>query len=80
MEIAGGTIANTVKDVMNNLGTQSKEIQAKMKEISSMKGEDQQMALLKVNFAIGQYNAMLESVASLSSSLTESLKSIANKA
>lgn len=80
MEIGGGTIANTVKDVMNNLGTQSKEIQAKMKEISSMKGEDQQMALLKVNFAIGQYNAMLESVASLSSSLTESLKSIANKA
>ena len=80
MEIAGGTIADTVKQVMGNLGSQAQDIKAKMNEISSMKGEDQQMALLKVNFAIGQYNAMLESVASLSSSLTESLKSIAYKA
>ncbi|MCR5535929.1 MAG: hypothetical protein K6F05_00790 [Succinivibrio sp.] len=80
MEISGGTIANTIKNVMGNLGNQAKEIQAKMQDLSQRKGEDQQMALLKINFEIGQYNAMMQSVASLSSSLTESMKSIANKA
>ena len=80
MEIGGSNIANSVKDVMTNLKSQGSELRSDMQKISSMKAEDQQMAMIQLNYKLGQYNAMMEMSSSILSNLTDSLKSIANKA
>ena len=80
MEITGGALADAVNNAMMNMGTSSDSIKSKLTEISSenFKG-DRQMAMIQMNYEIGQYNAMLEATSNLSKSITDTLKSVAQK-
>ncbi|MBQ9274419.1 MAG: hypothetical protein IJ228_06345 [Succinivibrio sp.] len=80
MEITGGALADAVNNAMKNMGTSSDSIKSKLTEISSenFKG-DRQMAMIQMNYEIGQYNAMLEATSNLSKSITDTLKSVAQK-
>ncbi len=52
-----------------------KDLQARIDELSS-KGEINQKDLLEMQFAMGQYNAKLEAMSSVTKSLQEMLKSL----
>ena len=53
-------------------------LQAKMEEISSS-GTIDQGQLLEMQFAMGQYNAKLEAISSMTKSIQDMLKSLAQR-
>lgn len=53
-------------------------LQAKMDQISA-EGEIDQTELLELQFAMGQYNAKLETISSVAKSIQDMLKSLAQR-
>lgn len=70
-----GQTFNSMFDSVNNMGA---SLQKQMNDMSS-KGEINQTDLLKMQFAMGQYNAMIETLSSVTKSVTDSLKSLAQR-
>ena len=80
MEIAGSSFADMIKTGMDNMSEKAEQLKEKMANISSLDStEDQQAALLEMQFEMGQYNAVMELTANLVKSLSESIKSISQK-
>ena len=77
---SGGLNINELFDTcltnLNNVGVQ---LQEKMERISEMPQDQQQTAMLEMQFYIGQYNAILEMVSSVSKSLTDMMKTLAQR-
>ena len=80
MEISGSSFADMIKTGMDNMSEKAEQLKEKMANISSLDStEDQQSALLEMQFEMGQYNAVMELTANLVKSLSESIKSISQK-
>lgn len=80
MEISGSSFADMIKTSMDNMSEKAEQLKEKMANISSLDStEDQQAALLEMQFEMGQYNAVMELTANLVKSLSESIKSISQK-
>ena len=80
MEISGSSFADMIKTGMDNMAEKAEQLKEKMANISSLDStEDQQAALLEMQFEMGQYNAVMELTANLVKSLSESIKSISQK-
>ncbi|WP_294565870.1 EscF/YscF/HrpA family type III secretion system needle major subunit [Succinatimonas hippei] len=80
MEISGSSFADMIKTGMDNMSGKAEQLKEKMANISSLDStEDQQAALLEMQFEMGQYNAVMELTANLVKSLSESIKSISQK-
>ena len=80
MEISGSSFADMIKTGMENRAERAEKKKEKMANISSLDStEDQQAALLEMQFEMGQYNAVMELTANLVKSLSESIKSISQK-
>ena len=80
MEISGSSFADMIKTGMDNMSGKAEQKKKKMANISSLDStEDQQAALLEMQFEMGQYNAVMELTANLVKSLSESIKSISQK-
>ena len=69
---------NTCLGNLNELG---EDLQTAMTQMSSLKSTDDnyQTAMLQMQFYIGQYNAILEMVSSVSKSLTDMMKTLAQR-
>ena len=61
-----------------NIGAKGQDLQAQMKEISKG-GEIKQEDMLALQFQMGQYNALMESLSSVTKSMTDMLKSLAQR-
>ncbi len=80
MDISGGSMATSINNTLDNISKMGSDISSRMDEISQLtNSSDQQAAMIELNFQIGQYNAMMEMVSSLTKNLTDSIKSIAQK-
>ena len=80
MDISGGSMATSINNTLDNISKMGSNISSRMDEISQLtNSSDQQAAMIELNFQIGQYNAMMEMVSSLTKNLTDSIKSIAQK-
>ena len=80
MEISGSSFADMIKTGMDNMSEKAEQLKEIMANISSLDStEDQQAALLEMQFEMGQYNAVMELTANLVKSLSESIKSISQK-
>ena len=62
-----------------NVGKRGEALQARMNELLSQK-EVGPEEMMMVQFEMGQYNALMESLSSVTKSLTDSLKSLAQRA
>ena len=78
----GSTGGINVGQMFNNatqgLDADGKALMDKMNAISGS-GEIDQMQLLEMQFAMGQYNAKLETVSSITKSIQDMLKSLAQR-
>ena len=80
MEISGSSFADMIKTGMDSMSGKAEQLKEKMANISSLDStEEQQAALLEMQFEMGQYNAVMELTANLVKSLSESIKSISQK-
>ena len=76
---AGGIdVGQLFQNATQGLDKDGQALQAKMDAISSS-GEIDQMQLLEMQFAMGQYNAKLETVSSITKSIQDMLKSLAQR-
>lgn len=77
------SIELAVNSLMSKLGTYSQNFQGQIEEatqnITKEDGSIDQEALLKVQFQMGQYNALLELTSSIGKSVTDMLKTLAQR-
>lgn len=78
-QINGININNFFNDNMDAISDKGKALEQKMNEISNG-GEVGPEQMLALQFEMGQYNALLESISTVTKSLTDSMKSIAQRA
>lgn len=77
-DISGINVGQMFQNATQGLANDGKALQAKMDAISR-DGEIDQTQLLELQFAMGQYNAKLETVSSITKSIQDMLKSLAQR-
>ena len=75
----GMNITELVNSGIDHVGKRGEALQARMNELLSQE-EVGTEEMLMVQFEMGQYNALMESLSSVTKSLTDSLKSLAQRA
>lgn len=79
MEISSSGIGQAINAGLDTIEQRTKDIQSQMAEIRNMESADQNRAMMEMQFVIGQYNAMIESTSNMVKTLSDALKSIAQK-
>ena len=74
----GIDVGQMFQNATDGLAKDGAALQAKMDQISS-NGEIDQTQLLEMQFAMGQYNAKLETISSVTKSIQDMLKSLAQR-
>ena len=77
-EISGINMGTLFRSVTAGLEKDGQALQAKIDALGSKDSVDQK-DLLEMQFAMGQYNAKLEAVSSITKSLQDLLKSLAQR-
>ena len=75
----GVNISELFNSGIDNVGKRGEALQAKMNYLLSQ-DEISTEDMLVIQFEMGQYNALLESLSTVTKSLTDSLKSLAQRA
>jgi type III secretion protein F len=75
-----GNIGSFLNDAMSKIASKGDTFQTRMNEMTSKEGGISQEDMLQLQFEMGQYNALIESVSNITKSLTDTLKSLAQKA
>lgn len=78
-QISGININSLFSSSMDSIESRGAELQAQMEAIQNG-GEVGPEQMLALQFEMGQYNALIESVSTVTKSLTDSMKSIAQRA
>lgn len=79
MEINSSGLGQAINSGLDAISRRTNDIQNKMGEIANMDAADQNVAMMEMQFTIGQYNAMIESTSNMVKTLSDALKSIAQK-
>lgn len=64
---------------IDSIKQMNEQLQQKISDISSGNVTDQNAAMLEMQFQMGQYNAMIEMTSNITKSISDTLKSIAQK-
>ena len=75
---SGIDVGQMFQNATSGLAKDGAALQAKMDQISA-NGESDQTQLLELQFAMGQYNAKLETISSVTKSIQDMLKSLAQR-
>jgi type III secretion protein F len=75
-----GNIGQLFQNSVSQLSTKSDSLQTNMDTMMKSKDGLTQEDMLSLQFEMGQYTAMIESVSNVTKSLTDTLKSLAQKA
>ena len=74
-----GDIGGFLTNSLSSIGQKGETFQTRVKEMTAKEGGISQEDLLQLQFEMGQYNALIESVSNITKSLTDTLKSLAQK-
>jgi type III secretion protein F len=74
-----GNIGGFLNQAIEKLSDKGADFQTRIAEMSNKAEGISQEDMLNLQFEMGQYNAMIESVANVAKSLTDTLKSLAQK-
>jgi type III secretion protein F len=75
-----GNIGQLFQNSVSQLSSKSDTLQTNMDNMLKSKEGVSQEDMLSLQFEMGQYNAMIESISNVTKSLTDTLKSLAQKA
>ena len=76
----GLNVSDLMQTCCDNINDAGKTLSDKMKVLlDTQNGEISQTQMLQLQFEIGQYNAMLEMVSTVSKSLTDMMKTLAQR-
>ena len=77
--VGGLDLGSMFNNVSNSLKTDGENLQKQIDALSQNKGSLDQQDLLQMQFAMGQYNAKMEALSSITKSLQDMLKSLAQR-
>ena len=77
--VGGLDLGSMFNNVSSSLKTDGENLQKKIDSLSQNKGSLNQQDLLEMQFAMGQYNAKMEALSSITKSLQDMLKSLAQR-
>lgn len=80
VSMANDSMGSLIKDSIASLQKNTSDLKAQMADIRAGKYEDQNTALIQMQFALGQYNAMVEMTSNIPKNITDTAKSLAQKA
>jgi type III secretion protein F len=75
-----GNIGAFLSDSLTKIAEKGDAFQKQLDAMSTQEGGISQEDMLQLQFEMGQYNALIESVSNITKSLTDTLKSLAQKA
>lgn len=68
-----------ISALQNRMDQQKASLEQAIADVSNGNSEDQQKNMIMLQFQLGQYNAMVETVSNITKSMTDMLKSLAQK-
>lgn len=77
--VDGLDLGNVFQNATQALNTAGSRIEDQMKNITNADGTVDQEQLLNLQFAMGQYNAMLETTSAVTKSIQDMLKTLAQR-
>ncbi len=80
ISMATDNMSSLVKDSIASLQQSTTDLKSQMADIRAGKYEDQNTAMIQMQYALGQYNAMVEMTSNISKNITDTAKSLAQKA
>jgi len=78
--IGGNAFMKVVNQGVNDISSMNNELADKINNLKNTNNEDKQAELVKINYLMGQHNAVIEMYGNVVSSFNECVKSLANKA
>lgn len=79
-QVGGINVQNFFNNSLQSIHDKGEQLQAKMQELQNSGQNISQEQMLQLQFEMGQYNALLEAISTVTKSLTDSMKSIAQRA
>ena len=74
-----GNVSSFLSQSVEQLTQKKADFHDKMKEVMNKEGGVTQEDLLALQFEMGQYTTLIETISSISKSMTDTLKSLAQK-
>ncbi|HAR80305.1 MAG TPA: type III secretion protein [Succinivibrionaceae bacterium] len=68
-----------ISALQNRMDQQKASLESAIAQVSNGGSGDQQKDMIMLQFQLGQYNAMVETVSNITKSMTDMLKSLAQK-
>ncbi len=78
--IGGNSFMKSVDQGISNISDMNSELADKINNLKNVSNDDKQVELVKINYLMGQHNAVMEMYGNVVSSFNECVKSLANKA
>ena len=75
----GVDISAMFENGMDSIGDKGSQLQAEMDALLNQEGGASPEQMMELQFKMGQYNTMVESLSTITKSLTDSMKSIAQR-
>ena len=76
--ISGFNISQMFENTLQGISTKGSDLNAKMQELSDG-SELSNEQMISLQFEIGQYNAMMEALSTVTKSMTDTMKSLAQR-
>ncbi len=76
--ISGFNISQMFENTLQGISTKGSDLNAKMQELSDG-SELSNEQMISLQFEIGQYNAMMEALSTVTKSMTDMMKSLAQR-
>ncbi|MDR2442235.1 MAG: EscF/YscF/HrpA family type III secretion system needle major subunit [Deltaproteobacteria bacterium] len=74
-----GNIGSFLEGAVSQITERNDTFQKRVSDMTSQKGGITQEDMIQLQFEMGQYNALVESMSNITKSLTDTLKSLAQK-
>jgi type III secretion protein F len=76
--VSGFNVSQSFDDMLSSVSTKGSELTTKMQELASG-GELSNEQMISLQFEVGQYNTLMEALSTVTKSMTDMMKSLAQR-
>ena len=77
--ISGFNVSQMFENTLQSIGSKGSDLTAKMENLLSSGEELSNEQMISLQFEVGQYNAMMEALSTVTKSMTDMMKSLAQR-
>ena len=77
--ISGFNVSQMFENTLQSIGSKGSDLNAKMENLLASGEELSNEQMISLQFEVGQYNAMMEALSTVTKSMTDMMKSLAQR-